>query len=179
MKHYQEVQKGFEWLGFDLKLSDHNILGTMVISLSGIISEWIFLLFEANSSQEYLESIYFITSSVGIFISYTSALLLKDKLLVFIDTVDRTINKSKFDNQLNFQINFSIFKMNLGLESSIAKAMYEEANQRFEKYTKIGMFLLTNVLVPCALLPKVIVSFFLYFNTDLGENAFYLPLPLW
>lgn len=60
-----------------------------------------------------------------------------------------------------------------------AKPIYEKTNQVVEKYSNIGIFAMKNVIVPSFLLTKAFVTFFIYFNTDLGNDAFTLPIPMW
>lgn len=69
--------------------------------------------------------------------------------------------------------------MTIGLESSKMKALYEKTNQRVEKYSRIGAFVTVCVIVPSFMLPKAIVSFFMYFTSDVGNDAFNLPVPIW
>lgn len=57
--------------------------------------------------------------------------------------------------------------------------IYIKTDKLVEKLTKIMYFLLTRVSAPSFVLPKFFASFFLYFTTDTGNNAFELPLPMW
>lgn len=69
--------------------------------------------------------------------------------------------------------------LKLGLKTPKSKAIFEKTNQLVEKYSKIGLFVIKNVIVPCFIFPKAIVSFFIYFTTNLGNDAFYLPASIW
>lgn len=68
--------------------------------------------------------------------------------------------------------------MRTGLENPISKKIYEEANQQIEKWSKILNMLMRKVTTPCLALPKFIVSFVIYFATDLGNDAFQLQYPM-
>lgn len=57
--------------------------------------------------------------------------------------------------------------------------MYEETNQTVEKWCKIVYIVLVKLSVPCIVLPKSIYSLIIYFITDLGPDAFELPIPVW
>lgn len=59
------------------------------------------------------------------------------------------------------------------------KESFETTNEFVEKWSRIGIFLLNRVVVLFIICPKIIVSFFIYFTTDLGYDAFDLPLPMW
>lgn len=72
-------------------------------------------------------------------------------------------------------------KMNLISESEnpTSKAVYQHANHLVEKLSRIGYFLIAIVSPVCIVFPKAIVSYFMYFATDLGIEAFELPLFYW
>lgn len=44
---------------------------------------------------------------------------------------------------------------------------------------KICLFVIKYGVLICFLLPKALFSYFIYFTTDLGNDAFELPLPMW
>lgn len=69
--------------------------------------------------------------------------------------------------------------MKLGLENSTSMAFHAKTNEFVEKWTKIGIFVMEYVLCPCVLFPKIIFSFYMYFTTDLSNDAFDLPFPVW
>lgn len=66
-----------------------------------------------------------------------------------------------------------------GLENQISAAIYAKVNERVELCTKIFYYALTNFTTPGIMAPKFVISFYLYFSTDLGEDAFSLPYPVW
>lgn len=59
------------------------------------------------------------------------------------------------------------------------KSSYIENNQQIEKWSEI-IYLIVAKMTPIAfILPKFIVSIFIYFTTNLENDAFELPLPMW
>lgn len=75
---------------------------------------------------------------------------------------------------------FSIFSpIFLGLENPFSKSLYIEMNERIEKISKILYFTIIKVTLPALMIPNLVVSFFLYFSTDLENEAFILPFPIW
>lgn len=66
-----------------------------------------------------------------------------------------------------------------GLVQSECGSIYtdtaEKIQQRIDIFT-FGMQKLTPILM---ILPKFIISFCTYFTTDLGPDAFELPIPKW
>lgn len=85
------------------------------------------------------------------------------------------------------QINFGKFmphrvntkNIKSGLKNPKYKEICEKTNEFVEKWSRRGMFVMKYELIPCIVAPKVIVSFFMYFTTDAGNDAFELPIPMW
>lgn len=65
------------------------------------------------------------------------------------------------------------------LECTELKGKYEKTNQEIEKWSEIVYFLTVKVTVICLILPRFMVSNFLYFTTNLGADAFELPIITW
>lgn len=74
---------------------------------------------------------------------------------------------------------YNTINCKLGIIIPTSNAIYEETNRLVEKSTKNGFFILKYVIAPIFVLPKAIVCFSIYFTTDLGNNAFELPVPIW
>lgn len=54
----------------------------------------------------------------------------------------------------------------LGIQHPASQEIYEKTNGLVEKYSEIGFFAIKNVIVPCFIIPKAVVSFLIYFTTD-------------
>lgn len=65
-----------------------------------------------------------------------------------------------------------------GLEYLETQALYSETSQMVEKWMKILHFAILKVTVMLSTSSALIVSFFKYFATDLGDSASELPLPI-
>lgn len=66
----------------------------------------------------------------------------------------------------------------LGLTKNPAyRSKYEKINQLVEKLSEIIYFIAIKLGVAGLVLPKSVISYFLYFTTDAGAEAFELPLP--
>lgn len=98
MQILQVVQKNFDSLGFSRKLVQFNrrIVSINIMAISGLILLWIFLLHEANNSQEYMESIHFILGGGGIFACNINTTFIREKMFSFINDVDEKFIESKF-----------------------------------------------------------------------------------
>lgn len=66
-----------------------------------------------------------------------------------------------------------------GAENPKSTKMYENNVHLVEKVSEIIYFIAINIGVPGFLLPKLIVSYFVYFTTDSGRDAFELPFDMW
>lgn len=69
--------------------------------------------------------------------------------------------------------------MNLGLKYEESRVMYEETNNLMEKLSEIVELMVVGVCLPGFVIPRIIVSYFKYFTTDLGDDAFDLSIPMW
>lgn len=59
------------------------------------------------------------------------------------------------------------------------KFKYSNLNDKIEKWSNILYSALIKVSVPGILLPNFISSYYLYFSSDLGSEAFGLPYLFW
>lgn len=94
MQMYQAVQKSFHSIGLSPKLEAFNqrALCFVAITFLIIISEWIFLVYEADSAEEYMASIYAINTCAGVLLSFTSTIFTKKRLFSFM-----TMHNAYFD----------------------------------------------------------------------------------
>lgn len=99
MQILQEVKKSFYLMGFDPKLKRFEIIrrikNDLIIMYSTVISQYEFLIQEADGAEEYMESIYVVTLSTGFLLSYTSTILTTEKLFSLFRVYDEFMNTSK------------------------------------------------------------------------------------
>lgn len=57
--------------------------------------------------------------------------------------------------------------------------MIQRAIRRVEKISEVTYFVAINLGVPGVILPKAFKSYFTYFTTDSGGDAFELPYEIW
>lgn len=128
MQLLQEVRNSFDSMGFSPKSDQlsHKFLNNFIINFSGYILLWIYLLRDANSSLQYMESIYMITVCSCIFLSAVSTVFLQDELFLFIDTLNSLFNESKswnlshWNSYSNTQThNISIYKIRIKQQRNI------------------------------------------------------------
>lgn len=99
MQVFQAVQKTFDWMGISPKLKPFNRITSSILAIviPPYIFLWIFLLHDADNSQEYMESSYAVMTCTGMFLSSASTILIKRKLFSFIDSFDELVNESKLN----------------------------------------------------------------------------------
>lgn len=97
MQIFQETQRNFGYLGINAELEPLNrrVLVVLAIAYTCILSDLIFLIYGPHSSQEYMESIYIITSSCGTTLSYVNTIFIRNKLFSFIKNVNKFLSESK------------------------------------------------------------------------------------
>lgn len=57
-----------------------------------------------------------------------------------------------------------------------SKAIYKKTDRLVEKISAIGYFVMAKLTPILWIWPRVIISYFVYFTTDLGNESFDLPL---
>lgn len=94
---YLEVQKGFSSMGLNPKLGpfNHRILWISAVTAIGVLSLFIYLMCEADSAEEYTESVCVITICAGILLTIACTILITKRLFSFIKAHDEYLNESK------------------------------------------------------------------------------------
>lgn len=67
----------------------------------------------------------------------------------------------------------------LELEDPTTRAIFYQTNRLVEKCSRIIILVVTKITPLCWLAPQTIASFVTYFTTDLGNDAFELPVTMW
>lgn len=57
--------------------------------------------------------------------------------------------------------------------------MCQKVDHLIEQLSKIGYAIIARISLPVLVVPRAVYSFYQYFTTDLGNNAFELSLPMW
>lgn len=68
--------------------------------------------------------------------------------------------------------------LKLDSENHDVMAICKKTNEFVGKYSEIVMFIMKYVAGPCLICPKLFFSWYNYFTTDLGNDAFRLPLAM-
>lgn len=67
----------------------------------------------------------------------------------------------------------------LGLENSELKKLYIKTGRIIELMSKAILLVFMYIIPPMFVLPNSILSFYAFFTTDLGNDAFEMPFPMW
>lgn len=133
----------------------------------------------AKKFDEYVDVFFRITSLISCIIFFASIVWNLPELCGFVHSLETIIRKSEL--KLKWLTHCSITDISFieGLKYSESKAIYtstaRKVQQRMDLFTLV-MQKLTPILM---MLPKFIISFCSYFTTDLGPDAFELPIPKW
>lgn len=71
-----------------------------------------------------------------------------------------------------------IYQFYLGFENQTKTSIYVDFNEEMEKWTT-KLYIAFKVTVAILFIPKFLISYFLYFTTDLNGDAFNFPFLLW
>lgn len=78
-----------------------------------------------------------------------------------------------------FQQKYNVTKSVLGQGNPTSKAIHDVTNRKVEKISRLLCVAVGKVSPQILVWPKFIGCFAVYLTTDLGSEAFELPIPLW
>lgn len=157
LKILEVVQTNFALLGINPhRPINPNLFIVSTTIIWSHISNCVYLFHVASTFQEYTMSINS-TSTTTLFILVYGVFVWKEQeLLEFISRFELVL-------RLNFRFKDEIIK----------------TTEFVEKWSKIIFFAVLYLFPPGTMLPVLVVSFLVYFNTGSGQIAFQLPLAMW
>lgn len=186
MKVFQSIETNYKRMGFIPSQTEQQrpwnltiLIGFVVLAFAAT-SECILLL-RATTFELYVESIYVTSATIMFVIIYTASVFRVPYFYRFINTYQKVVDTSEsvdspelsVENRVANEISF------LGLKYRTPKSIYEQTHQNVEKWTAIVDLFVAKSTVFSSISPKLIVSLVAYFSTDLGNEAFVLPIPMW
>lgn len=186
MKLFQTIRKNLAILYFKQNETDsyslliQQHLSCFSKSALSLISLFAYLIWVAETVNELMFSIFLSAASLFILVSFASSVFKTTALYDFFDHIESSVTKSK---HISFDcIDLVVENTNL-LYSMITGPQWKKtackSNLIAEKWSKIAYFFLVRVSLPGLLMPEALFSFYQYFTTDLGNEAFELSLPMW
>lgn len=99
MQILQEVQKNLCVMGFSPELKPFNdrVLSILIISFPAVLSQFHFIIHEANNAQKYMESFYIISVCMSDFLCFTNTILNSTKIFSYIKSSVEFVNESKWN----------------------------------------------------------------------------------
>lgn len=183
MKLFQSTQKSLAFGGFikNQPAFNRTQLRMMFLSILFLGLQCIYLFHVANTPRQYMDSIFMTTVGILVFIAFVSSIFNTTAIFDLIYQFEETISKSECFrlSSIRFDCEIEFAKIVLGLKYPKSKALYEKTNRQVELISKIIQFVVLYVSPPVLVLPNAIICLFMYFTTDLGNDAFNLPFPTW
>lgn len=178
MQILQESRKVLDYFGFSpkMELFNRQTLRILVITFPGVILMWIYTFHVADSAQKLIESIFMVIVSTCVLLSFATMIPIRGKIFSLIESVGEF---SGDDHRCNEPNREQSELQNLKRKKPTPKEILEKTNEFVEKYSRIGLFVLKYGFAPCVIFPKAFISFYIYLMTDLGNDAFDLPVPMW
>lgn len=130
-----------------------------------------FLFYEANSFLKYANSIFLTATVTMIATIFYIAVLQGPNAFEIIDLFEKLVEKSEY---------FIIQKLKFtGMRTPTLKSMCEEKNREGEKWSKLAFLLIAKCTRIVLVSPKAMFSYWTYYTTDAGRDAFVLPYLIW
>lgn len=131
----------------------------------------------ADNFSDYMELIYAFTAVACITLAFISISFNNDRLFYIIELSEEEGDFSKCENILHFSwISFALFILG-STRGADSKELHEKCNEFIEKLSKVIYPVVIRLGVPGLVLPKTITSYYLYYTTFAGRDAFELPFP--
>lgn len=183
MKTIHSIKNCFTIVGFNSAQSTRkdllkieNILSMQLISID-IILICIYVYYEANNFEEYVDAIFLLSTSCIALFAFLSFFWQMPELYRFINNLEVTITKSECVLFLyRFHLFESFWLFRLGFSHPASKRIYEKLDHKLQKCFYILDCALAKVLPIVAIMLKYITCFIIYFTSDLDIDSFELPM---
>lgn len=142
-----------------------------------------FLIFEAETFDQYSESFYVVATSI----CYTEcclALVWKRRQIFQLTTDFETIIEKRNKNiRLMYNFFYLLLKNYVmiisGLENPSTRAIYGKANEKANNLADWYYIVLMKITTPGCVVPSCVVTIFFYFTSDTKSEIYNLPFPVW
>lgn len=200
MKIFQVLKKNLAVFGFipNQQQNNHWKLNvrqkvSLIWHFITLFSYIVFILVDASGIEDNVSAISASTLGTAVFMSFISIIYKNDEIFNVIENFEYElllresclilIRSRKIDHVATDNFFLLHFHCPLVLAGSSIDAksceMYEKTVRFVEKLSETMYVVMIKLLLPTLLLPKAILSYFIYFTTDAGSAAFQLPLPTW
>lgn len=185
MQIFTRIRDHFEFSGLTRSETDpKKCLNWRNMIIIYILFEYVvlantFLCTEAEGLIVYADSFQVSATSVDNFLIYVFMVMKIPEMYDLMDNFQLIIENSEWTNGIMSEQE-CIIEFNIsGIENPALKKIYEKVNEKVESRTKWMYLAIVQASIPGLLLTNMVVSFKVYFTTDLGNDSFKLPFPLW
>lgn len=187
MKIFISIRQSFAIVGFDPNRRPFNrIVKFFCVSFVIILTiSFIFLFNDASTFKEFTDTAYTM-SSIGLMaFVYVVGITKIAEIHKLLDDFERVFNERKLLRSVNLVIvqkGVQYFKLThslLGLNISSSKETYEKANRLIEKVSSVLIIVIAWITPTLWIWPKCLGCFYAYFNSDLGNEVFEMPMAIW
>lgn len=133
-----------------------------------ILTHFVFVFFEAKTFEQQTDSFYALMTSLFLFITY--CLMIHQRIEIF-DLISQM--ESKIRERMTVSGHHSSVLIKLEY-IYIAMGLYDAANEKIEKRSKLMQNILLKVLITFYGLSNIIVSYFNFYVRNLSEGSFRL-----
>lgn len=204
MKLFQTAQKNFALLGINpydpsrKNQFNKNIFLYILLVVSCFTQTGAFLIFEANTFDEYTEGIYILSASILSPMAVASLAFQLKTLFKLIKRCENIFDSSKWemmdikvDSHRKFKLLANLTVNNFkyiihlclntfsGMNVLASKELYEEVAQQAEQWSKWISIIAIKLTPLSGTILLLATSFFFYFVYDLGTDSFMLAVPMW
>lgn len=158
--------------------SNTKIYMVLLLFCSCVISAILFLIFDAKTIAECTNG-FFIVAAFSV-LSFNCFIYIwkRETTFEFLMDFEEIVQKSETLNsfKMNYDIKLEYFK---GLKNDSSANIYFKSNRQVDKLIQIFKIAFTKVTVHIQMWLRFIMSYYSYFSTDSGNEAFNTTIFLW
>lgn len=186
MKVLQATKRCFAAIGITRNLSvqsypvNRKVLIGFLTLLMTCICSFAFTFYKAETFAEYTQSVYIGAMAALINFYLINAAVNVKRLLKLFDDLTKIANTSNcFCMQRCFLCLIKNTKILSALKCSATGPIFTEFEQLERKSSEIIFLGMAEISPAIIIAPFCFYTYFTYFTTDLGADAFHLPFPMW
>lgn len=162
---------------------NERVFAGFLIFGSCIVLHAMYIVHVANDFIEYVECSCSLSATIIIFVCFLAAVFKRTELFESINNTKELIESSKNGFQIRFSCvyDFLRFENLFTPESKHSKSriLFLKTIHQVEQMSEIVFMVVVKVALQLVMLPKSIASYSIYFFSDLGDDPFQIPVPLW
>lgn len=182
MKPFLSARSSFLSLGIDSNQSSLNGNALFFFGAFAFVSiSYVAQIFKISTFSAYIEIMFWTSAHFVLALVYTIKYFKAIKIFEFLDRFERIVSERKLNTFIAIVGNTVIVNFVLSLSghrSSILRAKYKRTHYLAEKMCKILDLVVGKLSPTIWIWSKCFKCYFVYFTTDLGGDAFELPLPM-